>query len=184
MKPPQNPKHKKPERRPPGPVTASYLENAALYYLERFSASSERLRQVLRRKVMKRCRLRGEEDAAQYDALIDALITRYTEAGLLNDARYAEAQAASLRRRGASARGVAAKLMSKGIGKALISATLAADETEEIDAARTFARRKKLGPWRKEKQEEMRERDMAALARAGFSYDVVRAVMESECEEV
>ena len=51
----------KPVRKPPRKVTAAYLQRAAMSYLERYASSAENLRRVLRRKVDKRCRLRGED---------------------------------------------------------------------------------------------------------------------------
>ena len=50
-------------RKPPRQVTPAYLQRAALAYLERYASSAENLRRVLKRKVDKRCRLRGEESA-------------------------------------------------------------------------------------------------------------------------
>ena len=46
----QKPTRKK-QRKPPRKATAASLENAALYYLERFATSSENLRRVLMRRV-------------------------------------------------------------------------------------------------------------------------------------
>ena len=41
------------------PVTAQYLENAALYYLQRFASSSANLRRVLMGKVERSARAHG-----------------------------------------------------------------------------------------------------------------------------
>ena len=53
----------KPVRKPPRKVSEAYLQRAAMSYLERYASSAENLRRVLRRKVDKRCRLRGEVPA-------------------------------------------------------------------------------------------------------------------------
>src|SRR3954453_1635711 len=100
-------------RRVPRAVTPAYLDRAALAYLERFASSAENLRRVLRRKVERRCRARGE-NAAPFLALIDDVVARALRGGLVDDRRYAEARTATLRRRGASARAIGAKLASKG----------------------------------------------------------------------
>lgn len=164
-------------RRIPKAPSPAYLERAALYYLERFSASSAHLEAVLRRKILRRCKLRGEAAEPFYE-LIPPLIARYLESGLLDDARYAQAKVASLRRKGTSARMIGAKLSQKGIKHEQISAQIEADEMTELDAARRFAQRKKLG--RKTSPEE-RNRDLATLARAGFSYNIaVKALQENE----
>ncbi|RZK97079.1 MAG: regulatory protein RecX, partial [Methylobacterium sp.] len=61
--------------RPAPPVTAAYLERAALHYLERYSASVEMLRRTLRRRVEKRARARGEEASAFFE-MIEATVAR------------------------------------------------------------------------------------------------------------
>ena len=169
------------------PVTAKSLENAAKYYLERFAASTDKLRAVLTRKV-ERTRRRGGtvlENAAQ---AIEAIVGRYVQAGLLDDRRYAEMKAQSLRRRGDSARRVRLKLKMAGIDDDGAAAALAqaADETgddskaSELRAALRLAERRRLGPYRaKAMRKDMRQRDIAAMARAGFSSDVARRVIDA-----
>src|SRR5579871_6293648 len=92
--PPVDPR---PRRRGPKPITPTYLENAALYYLERFSSSSAHLKRVLMRKVM-RAEAAGNGERAEGERLVDALIARYVAAGLVDDKAYARQRAASLRR--------------------------------------------------------------------------------------
>ena len=103
----------KPLRKPPRKVTPAYLQRAALAYLERYASSAENLRRVLRRKVDKRCRLRGE-DPAEFHEMIDEVVAKSLRSGLIDDTRYAEARVATLRRRGGSARAIQAKLSAKG----------------------------------------------------------------------
>lgn len=120
-------------------------------------------------------------------AIVADLISRYREAGLLDDAAYARARAASLHARGVASRMIAAKLKEKGVDESEIDAALSAlvedadGEPPDLAAARATARRRRLGPWRKpEDRDDRREKDLAALARAGFSYDVARQVIEGE----
>jgi regulatory protein len=57
------------------------------------------------------------------------------------------------------------------------------DEMAEPDlaAALTFARRRRLGPYRSAANRvEHRERDLAALGRQGFPYEVARRVIEAD----
>ena len=68
----------------PKPITATYLENAALHYLERFASSSANLKRVLMRKVM-RAAAAGNDDSAEGERLVDALVARYLTAGLVDD---------------------------------------------------------------------------------------------------
>ncbi len=174
------------KRTRPGPrkVTPKYLENAALFYLQRFATSAANLRRVLMRKVERSARFHGT-DPAEGAQWVDALIARFVASQLLDDALYAESRAQSLRRRGASGRTIALSLRQKGVeGEIIDTAMAAADEAEEkpeLAAAARLARKRRLGPWRAaEGRREARERDLAALARAGFSYDVALAVIDAE----
>jgi regulatory protein len=160
-------------------VDAAYLERAALYYLERFSTSSENLKRVLKRKIDRRCRTRKEEPEEFYP-LIEPLVQRYIASGLINDEVYTQAQVASLRRRGASKRMIEAKLKSKGLESGRIEETIAEDPIDELDAAKHYTRRRKLGPWRTKNRKENYERDLAALGRAGFSYAHAKAALDDD----
>ena len=174
-----NPARRDPKSRPiPKAPDVSYLERAALYYLERFSASSAHLETVLKRKIMRRCKLRGEESEPFY-ALIAPLIERYVVSGLLNDTQYTQAKVASLRRKGSSSRMINAKLAQKGIKNAMIEEQIEADETSELEAARNLVRRKKLGVFSRTQTDEKCLRDLATLARAGFSYAIAKAALEA-----
>lgn len=167
----------KPLRKPPRKVTPAYLQRAAMSYLERYASSAENLRRVLRRKVDKRCRLRGE-DPAEFHEMIDEVVAKSLRSGLIDDARYAEARVATLRRRGGSARAIQAKLSAKGVGRSTIAAALEGEEGDEQEAARAFARRRRLGPYRPGERAPYRDKDLAAMARAGFRFDLAREVID------
>ncbi|NBJ09385.1 regulatory protein RecX [Microvirga arsenatis] len=170
----------KPLAKPPRKVTEAYLQRAALAYLERYASSAENLRRVLRRKVDKRCRLRGE-DPAEFQDMIDEAVAKSLRSGLIDDTRYAQARVATLRRRGGSARAIQAKLSAKGVDRTTIAAALEdGHEDDEEQAARAFARRRKLGPFRPGERAPYRDKDLAAMARAGFRFDVARSVIEGE----
>jgi regulatory protein len=171
-----------PERRPPRPVNSAYLERAAMAYLERYSSSSDNLRRVLRRKVDKRCRMRGEETGG-FHPLIEEVIAKTLRLGLVDDARYAEARVATLRRRGGSARAIQAKLAAKGVDRSIVSAALEGEDGDETAAAHALARRRKLGPYRPGEKGPYREKDLASLARAGFSYGIARAVIDGDAPD-
>ena len=81
---------------PKQPIDAALLEEWALFYLGRYASTAENLRQVLRRRVRRRLAAEGEEGreaAAAVEPLIDALVARYRETGLVNDASYAAGRA-------------------------------------------------------------------------------------------
>ena len=175
------PRRKPPRRRLPRQATASHLENAALHYLERFSSSSANLRRVLLRKVARSARAHGT-DPAEGAGLVEAIIARYLQSGLLDDAAYAAQKAASLRRRGTSLYGIRGKLAMKGVDAEIIGTTLERLDEEggsgDLAAACALARRRRLGPYRPQgARAEHRRRDLATIARAGFSLDIARRVL-------
>ena len=173
-------------RKRPRRITPQYLERAALHHLERYATSSENLRRVLTRKVWKAARLAEEGSAVDEEeaaAWIEAVVEKLQRAGALNDRAYAEGRVVSLRRQGESARGIAMKLGAKGVPRETVEAALELDEPENDDvaAAVAYARRRRLGPWRKpDEREERHDRDMAALARKGYRLDLCRRVIEAQ----
>lgn len=172
-----------PERKPPKKATARHLDNVALWYLQRFAASADSLRRVLMRRVEKSARAH-DTDREEGAAFVEDIIARFRRSGLLDDRVYAEGRALSLHRRGVSTQGIRARLAAKGVGTDDIDAALAMlrDETDDPDlaAAIAYARRRRIGPYRtRGDRDELRERDLAALARQGFGYDIARRVIEA-----
>ena len=174
-------------RKRPRKVSPKSLESAALHYLERFASSAENLRRVLMRRVIKSSRAH-DIDLEEAAGWVDGIVERYARSGLLDDRRYAENLAHSLSRRGAATRAIRARLMQKGVATDDIDHAIAAlsEETGDADltAALALIRRRRLGPHRDpDTRANFRDRDLAALARAGFSYDLARKVIEAEAPD-
>jgi regulatory protein len=169
------------KRSAPAKITATSLNNIALHYLERFASSAENLRRVLMRRVMRAAAHHGT-DPGEGAALVEALIRRFEQSGLLDDQRYAAAKAASLRRRGGSRRAISGRLAQQGVDAELVIETLQVLEAEpgggDLAAACAFIRRRRLGAYRSAMlRPGTAEKDMAALARAGFSFEIARRVL-------
>jgi regulatory protein len=168
--------------KPPTRMTETSLANAALFYLSRYASSSGNLRRVLMRKVARSAAYHGDDPAA-LKPIVETLVTRHCGTGAVNDALYAESQTRTLRRRGGSARAIAQKLNSKGVPAEIVAETAAAlaeEEGGDLSAACRLARRRRLGPFRSGGRAEHRQRDMAALGRAGFAYQVAATVIDAE----
>ncbi len=136
------------------------------------------------RKIERSCRHHAEQDPAACEALLDILIEKFTGLGLLNDRNFAEAQVRTLRRRGASARSIRSRLAAKGIGAGDMENLMAAGG--DLPAALRLAQRKRIGPFGR-KEKENREKDMAALARAGYDYETARralALTREDAEQI
>jgi regulatory protein len=189
---PDSPKNVPPPRKGPKPATPQRLEAIALFHLERFASSAANLRRVLMRRVQRSAQIHGTDPAAGAEA-VEALVARFLRAGLLDDRLYAEARAARLHRRGASARKIAASLAEKGIDRDLIGATLGEADTEngrsarpggDLAAAAALVRRRRLGPYRlPEKRAALHLKDLGTLARAGFGRSIAERVLNAEDPE-
>jgi regulatory protein len=159
-------------------IDSALIERWALAYLGRFPSSAENLRRVLSRRVRRRL---GDDRAvlAGPAALIDALVARYRQSGLVDNAAYAAGRARTRLRRGQSLRTIRAGLAAKGIAAKDAAAALDAlkDEAGDPDllAAIAFARRRRLGPFRR--GEAGHDKELAAFARAGFARGVAEAVL-------
>ncbi len=161
-----------------GEVDGTRLEEWALSYLARFASSEEGLRRVLMRRARRFVGTDRTALAAVSEA-VDALLARYRETGLLDDAAYAESRARSLFRRGASSAAIAHALRAKGIERALVYRALDALKSEDpepdLAAASAYARRRRLGPFRRAAADPARER--RSFARAGFDRRTAEAVL-------
>jgi regulatory protein len=176
-----------PRRAAPRPVTPESLARAAADYVSRYAASTARLRQVLQRRVL-RAEHAGAPVTPDAARVIEALVQRYVTAGVLDDDAWAQRRAESLRRRGESGRRIAQRLAAAGISSDAGRAALAAAAEEagaedgqaaELMAAIRFAQRRRIGPFRKADRTANRQRDLATMARAGFSFDLARRVVDA-----
>ena len=176
------------KKKVPRKATSKSLENAGLYYLQRFSSSSENFRRVMMRRVKRSVQYHNTnlEEGAK---IVDQLISRFIKTGLLNDLQFAEIRVASLRRRGLSKRLIRAKLMERGFPVGVINESLELLESDkenpELAASIIFSRKRRLGPFREtlDKRDDFREKDMAKLARAGFNYNIAQQVISAETLE-
>ncbi len=171
-------------RRPARKASARHLDNVARWYVDRYGGTADSLRRTLMRRVIRSAREHGT-DVEEGRALAEDIVARFAAAGLVDDAAYARVKGTALRRRGDSARQVAAKLRAKGIDGETVAAALreidADDGNADLRAAARAARRRRLGPYRDPlKRAERRDRDLAALARQGFALEIARTVIDAE----
>lgn len=163
-------------------VTPQNLERWAIHHLDRFGSSSTNLKWVLIRRV-RRIEESQEEDFPDAPAWIDDTIAALRTRGYLDDRKYAISLVERMRARGSSDRRMEHSLSDKGIQSGLAREVVAAaGPGHELLAAVHYARRRRLGPFRldPETRATRRERDLAALGRAGFPYEIARRIVEAE----
>jgi regulatory protein len=163
-------------KKEPEPLTRLKVEQMALAYVNRFDCTATKLKRHLAERVKKQG---GHDDA---EAWIAELVERYLGSGVLNDARFAKNLATQLTTRGKSSRMISQKLAMRGVpsevAQDLMTARRQDEPNAELDAARAFARKRRLGPHRDpEKRAEYRQKDLAALARQGFSFDTAKKAL-------
>lgn len=160
------------------------LYQAALAYTARYATTKENLRRVLWRKLRRAAVRSGEEmpDAGATEAEIASIVKRLEKIGAVDDQIYANAQLRALQARGTSSRAIRAKLAAKGVPAGIVSTLLESETPDEDEraAATRYAQRRRLGPYReREASPEQRQKDLAAMCRAGFSYNIAASVMET-----
>ena len=159
------------------PLDQARLEEMALGYVARYATSGAKLAAYLQRKI----RERGwAEDSEEVD--IAALVERYRKLGYVDDAGFAKARAGDLIRRGYGPRRVEQALRAAGIDES-IREDAAANEIAARGAAVQFARRRRFGPFGDPVDLKTREKHVAAMVRAGHSFDAVTAVLDAASEE-
>jgi len=164
-------------RREPKPLDAARLDELALTYVARFATSAAKLERYLRRKL----RERGWEGEREPD--LAALVSRYVELGYVDDAAFARAKSGGLLRRGYGPRRVGEALREAGIEEA-IREEVRPGEGAERRAALAMARKRGFGPFGRESiDRERRQKQIAAMLRAGHPLDSAREMVNAASEE-
>ncbi len=166
-----------------GSLDRESIEAKALAYLDKFDASTARLRRILSDFVRKRAR-ELEVDPAAYLRMVEDTLTRYQQTGLVDDRRYSMSLARNLLARGSSRQAIRSKLHARGVQKQtieLVLQELTEQEGSELTAARALVRKRRLGHYRPatERRDHFR-RDLGVLARAGFDFETARAALSLE----
>jgi len=172
-------------RRAPRPLDRPRLEELALAYVARFATSAAKLERYLARKL----RERGWEGETPPD--IAAIVCRHTELGYVDDAAFARAKAGGLLRRGYGPRRVRQALGEAGIDEA-VRETVAPGLAERRNAALALARKRGFGPFARTPSRlghdraewpKLREKQIAAMLRAGHMLDDARELVDAPSED-
>ncbi|MBO7483640.1 MAG: RecX family transcriptional regulator [Alphaproteobacteria bacterium] len=147
-------------------ITCQRLKNIAFFYLERYDASSQKLRAVLKRRLIKA--EREQEVPPEAIEWIEEIVSEMQRLGYVDDQRFTENTVRRLSEIGKSRSFIRTKLQQSGIKEEMILDALS--ETDELEQARLTVRKKHLGADFK--------KDLARLARAGFSYEIAKEALE------
>ena len=171
------------KRRKPAPLDRQALEDLALSYLARFATSRARLEDYLRRKIRERGIAEGAETLD-----VAALVKRMAELRYVDDAAFARARSAGLLRKGYGARRVDQALRQAGIDEEQ-RADASPGEAVGRRAALALARKRGFGPFAPLREasrpedravwQKLRDKQIAAMIRAGHGFEAARALVEA-----
>jgi regulatory protein len=124
--------------------------------------------------------------------MLDSAIAQFERMGLLNDAAYLSGMINSLRRRGLSTQAILSRLGQKGLPQDRVLEALRSHDEDsgmanaDLAAAVLLTRRKKIGAYRRDTDFD-RNKELAALARAGFGFDIAQKALglsQDEAEDI
>lgn len=156
-------------------LNGAALEELALRYVGRFATTRAKLIAYLNRKL----RERGWDGDRQPDP--EAIAERMARLGYVDDAAFALSKSRALAGRGYGPKRVRQSLRAAGVGEEDARPAEDLAQTERVEAALHFARRRRMGPFAGHRFErEERERALAAMVRAGHAFDLSRAILALE----
>jgi len=153
----------------------STLTKYAIDYLSKFSSSKKNLERILTNRIRK-LQLEKNDKFYLYQS-IKKIIIKLEDNNLISDSNYSYSKIKSFILQGKSKMYIYAYLTQKGVDKNIIidnfeKINLEDPEWEE-NSAKTFARKKNLNQKLNNFQ-----KNLAKMARAGFSYDVSKKILE------
>jgi regulatory protein len=165
-------------RKPRPPLDPRTLRDLALHYAARFATTRAKLVTYLDRKVKER----GWAGETRPD--LQALADDFAAQGYIDDAAFARNRAESMGRRGYGARRIAGALHQAGIEEGLRADTLEITAEGAHAAAITLARRRRFGPFGEMAGDPAaRQKQIAAMIRAGHGFDIARRIVNAPNED-
>ena len=167
-------------------ATIDDIRNFAYSYLEKYSPSRQQLKIYLYKKMIKKSLIISNKK--EIFNLIDIVLKDLVEKKILNDKYYSDMKSKTLLRRGYSLNKIRFSLIQKGIDQKYIKDSISKIKENESDpdffSAIKICRRRRIGPCREESNRPLfYKKDIAILARSGFSYEVSKRVLGIPKEE-
>ena len=167
-------------------TTIEEIKNFAYSYLEKYSPSKQQLRIYLFKRVLKKKKKISSKK--EIFNLIDEVINILVDQKFISDKYYSDSKSKAFLRRGYSLNKIRYNLIKKGISQEYIAASISKIKENESDpdffSAIKICKRRRLGPCREEGNRPLfYKKDISILARAGFSYELSKRVLEIPKEE-
>ena len=187
----------RPERRKPAkkprksrPLDETSLKDLALAYVARFSTTGAKVEAYLARKIRERG-VAEDEDGRVRELDVTGVVTRLIELGYVDDDAYAHAKSRDLTARGYGARRVEQALWAAGVEEQVRSDHVPS-EAASRRAAVLLAKKRRFGPFGATPEEDeppearhkRREKQVAAMLRAGHLYAHAGYIIDAASEEI
>ncbi len=146
----------------------------AVDYLSKYDSSKVNLVNVLKRKIL-RLKTTNYEKGKLIN-IIESIIIKLEKNKFIDDNRYSSTKILSLSNSGKSKNFIFNYLIKKGVNKTQIQNNLNLMQQDndnwELNSAKIFAKKKKLL-----ENDQNYEKNLAKMARAGFSYDICKKIL-------
>lgn len=158
------------------------LREYAVEYVHLYSTTTVKLRRKMVSKIDLYRRKTGDplEDA---EAWIDAAVKYCVSQGYLDDAKFTERFIELAQENGQSRRKIQGKLAQRGVTAEMVSEQMEQVDFDDLAAAEAYARKKRIGKFRRIDRDDHRDRDLARLGRQGFGYEICRQIVEGDAED-
>ncbi len=162
------------------------LRDLAYSYLEKYSPSKQQLKIYLLKKYL--TKFNNSRSKKDLSNIIDKVLESLEKNRLINDEVYSDSKARILLRRGYSINKINQSLRQKGIKNEFIKKSIDKIKEDKIEpdfvSALKLCKRRRIGAIRPSSNRELfYKKDMGILARAGFSFEMSKRVLNLEADE-
>ena len=166
--------------------TVEEMRNFSFSYIEKYAPSKQQLKTYLLKKYLKTSSINvNKRDISN---LIDVVVSNLEKTKFISDKFYSEIKAKNLIQKGSSINKIRYYLISKGINADYIKDTISKikenNQDQDFFSAIKICKKKRIGPARTEDNRSLfYKKDIAILARNGFSFDISKRVMDLKKED-
>ncbi|MFL2659421.1 MAG: regulatory protein RecX [Alphaproteobacteria bacterium] len=162
-------------------ITLKRLENISFHYLNRFGGTEKSLRDILNKRIKKSMQHNTEQNIEQINEWVNEVVKKCKNYNYINDLNFAMTKARLFYNKGNSFKMIVAKLAQKGICEEYIK--IALDElgiNSDLSSAIYYAKKRKLGVYSLKFDGNVDKKDLAKMARRGFSYDISKQALTEQ----
>ena len=162
------------------------VRDSAYSYLDKYSPSKQQLKTHLLKKFLKN--EKKITNKKRVSDLIDIIIIELQNRNFLNDSIYSDSKTKAYLKRGYSLNKIRYNLIKKGIEEKFVKSSISKIKEDESDpdffSAIKLCKKRRIGAFREENNRSIfYKKDIGILARAGFSYEISKKVLDLPRDE-